>query len=344
MRTITLALIGFGHVGQAFARLLLKKSAELENLYGLRFLVTGIATARHGTAVSSGGILLTRALEQVARGLPLGPLSEQPTPGSIEDYIYSSNAEILIESIPVNHFTGQPALNYLKAGLNKGMHVITANKGPVAHGYHELTALAARSGKRFLFESAVMDGAPIFSLFRAGMPAVEVRGFTGILNSCTNFILCEMEAGATLEEAVVKAASIGLTETDALNDLQGWDAAIKIAALVNVIMGIPLKPQAVERAELTDITPEMIQEAASAGERWKLVCTARRQGNQLLEASIKPVRVGPGSRLYTINGSSSYIEFETDMLPGLGIVESDPGPETTAYGLLADLINAVRGM
>ncbi len=108
-------------------------------------------------------------------------------------------------------------------------------------------------------------------------------------------------------------------------------------------MGTPLKPQHVDRQGIRSITPEMIQQAAREGKRWKLICEARREGDNLI-SRVRPTMVSAGSPLYAINGTSSFVQFHTDMLPGLGILESDPGPETTAYGLLADLINALRGM
>jgi len=147
----------------------------------------------------------------------------------------------------------------------------------------------------------------------------------------------------TLDEAIVEGQKIGITETDPSADIDGWDAAIKVAALTTVLMGIPLKPQQVDRTGIREVTPEMIKKAQKAGERWKLVCTARRDGARLLEASVKPARVSAGSPLYSIEGTSSYVEFKLDVLPGLGIVEGNPGPDTTAYGMLADLINTQRG-
>ncbi|HZW05128.1 MAG TPA: homoserine dehydrogenase [Anaerolineaceae bacterium] len=344
MRTVSLVMIGFGNVGQAFARLILRKSNEIEARYGLSFLVTGIATGRHGIAVNSGGINLRRALELAEKGLPLNTLNEQLPPMDIYDFIYSSGAEVLFENTPVNPYNGQPSIDFLKAGLQKGMHVITANKGPVAHAYSELRELAATRGKRFLFESTVLDGAPVFSLFRACLPAVDLHGFHGILNSCTNLLLTEMERGQSFEQAVAYAQSIGIAETDPSADVDGWDAAVKVSALVNVLMGVPLKPQQVKRTGIREISPEMIAEAKSAGERWKLVCTARQANGRLLEATVEPQRIGPDSPLYSISGTSSYVQFETDVLPGLGIVENNPGPETTAFGLLADLINAIRNV
>lgn len=343
MKQIALAMVGFGNVGQAFARLLMQKEKMLADQFGLIFMVTGIITGRHGGAVSSGGVNLTRALEIIGRGQSLDILSEQPAPQRTTDFLYASSAEIMIETSPVNHHTGQPAIDHIKAAINKGMHVVTANKGPIVHAYHELTSLAAAQSKRFLFESAVMDGAPIFSLFRGPLPAVELEGFEGILNSCTNFILGLMAEGSTFDQAVNQAQSIGIAETDPSADIDGWDAAIKVAALVTVLAGIPLKPQQVDRTGIREITPEMIAEAQTAGERWKLVCTARRKGEQLLEASVKPQRVSPGSAMYAVNGTSSYVEFKLDVLPGLGIVENNPGPDTTAYGLLADVLNVLRG-
>jgi len=343
-RMVSLVLVGFGNVGRAVARLLLQKNSELKSKYGLDVQVNGIITGKHGSAIDPAGISLTRALELAESGMPLDTLSSNPPPADPVEFIYACPADVMLESIPVNHHTGEPALTYLRTGIHKGMHAITANKGPVVHGYAELTTLAASRNRRFLFESAVMDGAPIFSLFRGSLPAVQVTGFQGILNSCTNLLLGMLEDGKTLEEAIAHGQSIGITETDPSADIDGWDAAIKIAALSTVIMGIPLKPQQVDREGIRSVTPEMIAEAHQAGERWKLVCTARREGPRLLEASVRPQRIPPTSPLYAINGTSSYVQFATDVLPGLGIVESNPGPETTAYGMLADLINIYRGV
>lgn len=343
MRQISLAMIGFGNVGQAFARLLLRKEPELADHFGINLIVTGILTGRHGAALSTGGINLTRALEVIGRGQSLDILSEMPAPKRPAEFLFSASAEALIESTPVNHLSGQPAIDHIKAALEKGMHAITANKGPVVHAHAELTQLASARGKRFLFESAVMDGAPIFSLFRGPLPLVDLEGFHGILNSCTNYLLELMEQGLPFEEAVKQAQMIGITETDPSADIEGWDAAIKVAALVTVLMGIPLKPQQVDRTGILGITPEEILQARENGERWKLVCTARRRGKILLEASVTPQRVSPASPLYAVNGTSSYVEFKLDVLPGLGIMENNPGPDTTAYGLLADLLNAIRG-
>jgi homoserine dehydrogenase len=338
-----LVLVGFGNVGRAFARLILRKRETLAQQFDIALRVTGIITGRHGQAIDPRGIDLERALTLAEQGQALDVLSSLPAPTDVFDFIRACPGDVLFENTPVNHYTGRPAVDYLRAALEKGMHAITANKGPVVHAYNELTALAAQKGRRFLFESAVMDGAPIFSLFRGPLPVADLLGFTGILNSCTNLLIGLMEQGQSFDAAVRYAQSIGITETDPSADIDGWDAAIKVAALSTVLMGVPLKPQEVEREGIRAITPAMINEACAAGERWKLVCSAKREGGRVV-GRVTPQRVGSSSPLYSIEGTSSYVQFALDVLPGLGIVESNPGPETTAYGLLADLINALRGM
>lgn len=340
MSHYNLALLGFGNVGQAFVRLLLKKRSDLEEQYGITFAVTGIFTARHGSAIDTMGIDLERALSLGARKESQDGLSILPPPADPLDFIRRSGAHVLFENTPVNYQTGQPAVEYLRTALELGMHAITANKGPVVHAYRELTELAAAHDHKFYFESAVMDGAPIFSLFREALPAAQLRSFRGILNSTTNLILSRMEAGEGFDQAVAYAQSIGIAETDPSGDIDGWDAAIKVAALATVLMGIPLKPEQVERKGIREIIPEKIAEAHAQGKRWKLVCRAERRGNDI-HASVNPEMVAPDSSLYNIEGTTSIVQFHTDVLGPLSVIGQDPGPHTTAYALLADFINAV---
>jgi homoserine dehydrogenase len=248
---------------------------------------------------------------------------------------------VLFENTPVNYETGQPAVDHLRTALELGMHAITANKGPVVHAYRSLTELAESRGRKFYFESAVMDGAPVFSLFRETLPAARLQRFRGVLNSTTNLILTRMEAGESFDQAVAYAQSIGIAETDPSGDVDGWDAAVKVAALSTVLMGAPLKPAEVDRQGIRSITQAEIAQAREQGKRWKLVCTAERAGERV-KGRVAPEMVAPGTPLYNVDGTTSIIQFETDVLGLLSVVETDPGPNTTAYGLLADFINAVR--
>ena len=340
MREIRLALVGFGNVGQAFARLIMEKKQELEADYDFTPIVTGIITSRHASCINPAGINLEQALSLISHGRPLVELDTFGFSGDTLEFIHSCPADVMVETTPVNPISGQPALSHLRHALEHGMHIITANNGPVVYGYHELMELAARQRLGFRFESAVMDGAPIFSLFRYSLRGARLLGFSGILNSCTNLLLERMGQGETLEEAIAYGASIGITETDPSNDVDGWDAAIKVAALSTVLMDHPLTPVEIDREGIRGITREMIAEAEAAGERWKLVCKAYWQDGNFI-ARVQPERVGPGSPLYSVGGTSSFVNFELDVLPGLGVLESNPSPKTTAFGMLADLIDLV---
>ena len=337
-----LALLGFGNVGQALARLLLRKQAELQSRYDLTFRVTGIATGHHGWALDPAGIDLERALAAMAEGGDALPTLTALSPsGNAFDFIQHSEADVLFENTPVNYVSGQPATEHLRTALKLGMHAITANKGPVVHAYRQLTDLAATQGRKFYFESAVMDGAPIFSLFRQALPAAQLRTFRGVLNSTTNLILTRMESGESFEQAVAYAQAIGIAETDPSGDIDGWDAAVKVAALATVLMDFPLLPSQVKRQGIRDITPQEIQRARQDDKRWKLICSAERTGDSL-QARVQPEMVHVSSPFYQIMGTTSLIQFETDVLGSLTLIETNPGPETTAYGLLADFLNAVR--
>src|SRR6476660_6124101 len=281
-----LALIGFGNVARALARLLLRKQDLLKSQYDISFSFTGISTGRHGFAVNPNGLDIQRALELVESGESIFALSTFDVQDSIA-VIKHSNADVMFENSPVNTQTGQPALDHIRTALELGMHTITANKGPVVHGYRELTALAKSKGRTFSFESTVLGGSPVFSVFRETFPLAELSSFKGILNATTNIILSRMENGESYEEAVKYCQSVGVAETDPTNDVDGWDAAIKVAALVTVLMNTPFTPQQVNPAGIRGITPEMIVKARAEGKRYKLVCSAEKV-EDTVSASVGP--------------------------------------------------------
>ena len=242
MKEISFCLIGFGNVAKAFARLILRKEDELREKYGVSFRVTAIATGSHGRAINPKGLDLEQALKLADNGKSLDELSTIKSPATIEEFIKASGADFLLENSPVNYQTGEPAISHVRCALENDMHVASANKGPVVHAYHELKELAAKHNRRYLFESAVMDGAPIFSVFREALPASNLFAVEGIFNSCTNLLIELMEEGSTFDEAVTYAQSIGIAETDPSGDIDGWDAAIKVAAHgITVLMNTPFK-------------------------------------------------------------------------------------------------------
>ena len=341
-----LALIGFGNVARALVRLLQRKQEILTSKYDITFSFTGISTGRHGFAVNPTGLDIEKALSLVESGQTISPLSTLQVQDSLA-VIRHSNADVMFENSPVNHATGQPAIDHCRAALENNMHAITANKGTVVHGYRELTALAESKGKKYRFESTVLGGAPVFSVFREAFPTADLISFQGILNSTTNVILSRMSRGESFDEAVKYCQGIGIAETDPSNDIDGWDAAIKVAALVTVLMDTPFTPQQVERSGIRGITSEMIAKAKAEGKRYKLVCSAERVGDEAT-ARVAPELLSALSPLYGMEDSTTGLSFRTDVLGDYSIIESEregmiPGPEPTAYGLLADFVNAIKG-
>jgi homoserine dehydrogenase len=169
------------------------------------------------------------------------------------------------------------------------------------------------------------------------MPAIHLQGFHGILNSTTNVILSEMEQGLSFDEALKKAQALGVAETDASHDIDGWDAAVKTAALITVLMDIPVRLEEIEREGIRDLTPQALHNAKRDGWPFKLVCRATRTLSGV-KASVRTEKVLSTQPMARIAGTSSYVYFETDIFPGLAITEDNPGLYATAYGLLADFV------
>src|SRR5262249_22893099 len=141
--------------------------------------------------------------------------------------IRETPADVVLELTPLNPQSGQPAIDYIRAALESGKHVVTANKGPIAYAYRELRALAGERRLALRFEPAAMEATPLFGRAEATLPASHITSFRGLLNSTSNYVLGRMAVGDTLEAAVAGAQRAGIAEADSSNDLEGWDAAVK---------------------------------------------------------------------------------------------------------------------
>ena len=338
MKTYNLCLLGFGNVNRTLVELLRLKDADLRERHGIGWRITGVASRRIGWLAHPEGFdseslcgADTLVREKLASAQKLADL---------HSWLDAARPDVVFEATSLDVETGQPAIAHIRAALEHGAHAITANKGPIVYAFRELRDLAAKSGREFLFESTVMDGVPIFSMFRNTLPAVEVKGLRGILNSTTNVILTGMEQGLSFDDALRQAQSLGVAETNADYDIDGWDAAVKVAALVNVVMDVPLRPQEVKREGIRGLSGYQVRAAQKAGTPYKVLCRARRTGNSV-RASVGPEQVPLGDSFALVSGTSSIIQFETDIFPGLTITEENPGLYATAYGMLADLVRAV---
>jgi homoserine dehydrogenase len=353
-----LILVGFGNVARRFVRLLEERAAELRRDHGLEPRVVAIVTARHGVARNMGGLDVARALDLAERGQSLAPLdvpaaeahSSTPPASGVEAIRRIARAArlsgstrplVVVETTVLDVAAGQPAIDHVRAGLGEGAHVITANKGPVAFAYAELDALARAKGRAFLFEGAVMDGIPIFNLVRETLPAVRIAGFSGVVNSTTNFIITAMEGGRAFPEALAEMQAAGIAEADASLDVDGWDAAAKAAALANVLLGARITPWQVERSGIGRLTGEEVRLAVARGKRLKLVARGKRhEGGGGVRVGVEEV---PADHLFaTLAGQQNAIVVQTDLLGEFSIVQLGGGLTQTAYALVSDLVAVAR--
>jgi homoserine dehydrogenase len=317
-------------------RLLISKETELRRRYDLRWRLTGVATRRNGWVADPDGLNPIAILN----GHFPAAHPQSSAPRNLREWLEKSRADVLFEASSLDPQTGQPATDHLKAALEMGAHAITANKGPIVHAFAELKALAREKNKQFLYEATVMDGVPIFSMFPMGLPAADLYGFTGVLNSTTNVVLTEIEKGRSFDEAVKRAQAMGIAETDPSADLDGWDAAVKVAALTIVLMGVPVKLEQIQRIGIRELSEEKIRSVRASGMRYKLVCRAERRGTGV-HCTVQPELLLASDPLANLEGSSSAIRFDLDVF-GLSLVEHNPGIEATGYGMLADFVRAAQ--
>jgi homoserine dehydrogenase len=335
MKNFNLCLLGFGNVGRALARLLVEKRDELRDEFGIEWRVTGLASRRMGWLVAPEGFSESALTSGIVH------LPPPPDPSDIREWLAAARCDALFELTPLEPLTGEPAVSHVRAGLEHGAHVVTANKGPIVHAYRELSELARARARRFLYEATVID-CPVFSLFRGSLPAARLLSFEGVLNSTTNVILEEIAAGRAFDEGVRRAQELGIAETDPTHDVEGWDSVVKACALANVLMGAELKLEEVGREGIRGLKDEDVRSAHADGRPFRLVSRGRRDEHGRVKASVRPEQVSPRGPFAAVRGTTLAIHYELDVLPGLTVVAHDPDLKSTAYGLLADFINAVR--
>jgi len=333
MKQYRLCFLGFGNVGRALARLFVAKSRELRDNYAVEWKITGVATRRMGWLTHDEGFDVDALLAGDNNG---------DRQSGINEWLEKARPDFVFETTSLNPESGQPAIDYMKASLRSGAHVITANKAPIVYAYDELANLARENDRHFRFESTVLDSAPVFSLFRETLPLAKVRSLSAVFNSTTNVILETMETGRSFAEGVKMAQELGVAETDPTHDIEGWDSIMKICALARVILKTPLAPSDVRREGIRELQVSTLQAARSEGKPYKLLSRVKLNEDGSVSASVRPEQVPLTDPLGSVRGTSLAVHFELDMIPGLTIVSHRPNLQSTAYGLLADFVNTVR--
>jgi homoserine dehydrogenase len=341
MRNIRLAIVGFGVVGQGLAELLHTKKEFLRQQFDLSVSLVGVANARSGFIYKEDGLDIPLLLEITATRQPL---TQHP---NIQHWEYAleglqaTQADILAEATGTNLRDAEPGLSHIRAALTKSMHVITANKGPVALDAIELLALAHQQRVQLRMESTVMAGTPVLSTISQGLAGSRVRTVRGILNGTTNYILTAMAQGRAYEEVLKEAQAQGYAEADPTADVEGYDAVAKVLILAALAFGHSLKPDQVTRQGITAITKEQMQRAVHNNARIKLIASlhvASELGDTPLEARVEPIELPLIDPLARVDGVMNAITLQTDTLSSITIIGPGAGRLETGLGLLSDLI------
>jgi homoserine dehydrogenase len=340
-----LALVGLGNVGRRFARLIEERRDWLSLDYDLECRVVGVSTKHHGALFRESGLDAVALAVGIENGHPIlnDPSAEAADSFDVIRRLARSDApvKVVIETTTLDIAAGQPAIDHVRAALDSGCHVVTANKGPAAFAYEELDALAIDRNLSFLFEGAVMDGVPVFNLVRETLPAVQIIGFRGVINSTTNHILSALEDGESFDAALQRMQAEGIAEADPSLDVDGWDAAAKTSALANVLMRARMTPQAVEREGIGPATARIAMAAKARGARVRLIASAR-QGPGGVMTSVRPVELPENDLLAGLRGMANAIVLQTDLLGSIAICQLSGSLTQTAYALLTDLITIRR--
>ena len=308
-------------MGRALARLLQRQRAAYP------FQIVGIHTARHGTAYDDAGL----------------PIDAQfgPPAASIDEFLDCAKSEIVVEITTLNPATGEPALSYIRAAFAHGRHVVTANKGPIAHAYASLRDQARAANLQFRFESTVMDGVPVFNSVRNNLPGVKVLGFAGALNSTSKVVIAAMRDGKSMQDGIEAARRLGITEADSTYDLDGWDSAAKAAALANVLMDARVTPIDVDRRGIARLTPERVLDLAKSRKTVCLISRARTTPSGI-RLRVRAEVLDDTDPLAAAEGTSNLLLLHTDLMGTIGFMGISSGIDQTAYGVFSDIVDIAR--
>ncbi len=323
-------IIGFGFIGRELIRTLNEKMEVLKSV-DRNFKVIGVSTSK-GYVYDKNGLDLERLsrLREISReyeGFKAG--------GSTLELIEESGADLMVEATPTNIKDGEPGLTFIKYALEKGIHVVTPNKGPLVVAFKELKQLAEKNSCIFLYEATVAGAVPVFSLVRDCLRGDKVVRISGILNGTTNYILSRMYFEETsFEIALKEAQERGITERDPSYDVDGIDAACKIVILANAIMRRDVMLKDVKITGIRRVTQEAVALAKKSDFAIKLVGTVDRN----LEVAPKLV---PINHPLCVHGTLNAVHLETDLAKEITLIGYGAGKETVS-AILNDMLTVLK--
>lgn len=328
-----LTLIGFGAVGRGFAAVLRDKADDLRARHGFDASIVGVVTGSRGSLYHADGLDMNALLAID------GDFANYPDCAgllrnlSAADMLSPGKADAMVEVSPTDLDTAQPALDTCLRALDAGIHVVLANKGPVALRLADLQERADANGVQLRYEATVMAGTPTMQLAQEALSHCEIRGARGILNGTTNYMLTQMEGGASYDAVLAKAQALGYAETDPSGDVDGWDAAGKLLILANALFGGGMNMDDLAVSGISGITADDIESARENGQRYKLIAQATADGG-----SVQAMRLPLDDPLAGVGATTNAITLETDLLGEITLVGAGAGGRETGAALLADLL------
>jgi homoserine dehydrogenase len=340
-RSVRLLLIGLGNVGRRVLELLVQKRAVLSERFGLSLILVGAADSS-GAAVQSAGLDAQEIVRLKTTGLGVAEYAGAGRPGSTAlEVVETVSADILLEAAPANLKDGQPGLACIATALDRGMHVVTADKAPLVLAYPSLQNLAQEHNVQLRFSATVGGGLPAVNIGRRDLGPATIERLEGILNLTTNYILTRMAEGQSYTEALAQAQAAGHAETDPRLDVDGWDAASKLVILAHSVLGYPATLEDVEREGITHLTGDKLRQAAAAGNCIKPVASAEKEGDNY-RLRVGPIALPTEHPLAMLGAEQMGIVYHTDINGQIAasVVEETPLP--TAAAMLRDVVEILE--
>jgi homoserine dehydrogenase len=323
-------VVGFGVVGQSFAKLLLSRSADLYSQHGIKPRIVACIDNK-GSAVAPAGLDLQRLLDAKKIKGTVGAYENggRFTPLQV---IENVDAEVVLECSPTNLTDGEPGTSHIITAMKTGKHVISVNKGPLALAFPSLIELANYNGVMLRFSGTVGGGTPILEFAKRCLKGDRITSFKGILNGTTNYILSKMDEGLTYDSALQDAAKKGYAEANPSLDVDGFDAAAKLVIMANWVMGMKVTMKDVKRTGITKVTASDVKKAAQHGNAIKLIaaCDSRK-------LDVAPTEVAKTDPI-CVNGTLNAVTFSSEHSGQQTIIGRGAGGMETASAVLRDLI------
>jgi len=337
VKRVGLALVGLGNVGRRFLRLLIERDDTLREKYGLAFSVHCVVDSS-GVAVSDDGFDLAHLLEHKGCGLKLRELREFDEGLTLAVALDSVQCDILLEASPVDLNTGNPGLSNCRTALDHGLHLVLANKAPLALAQAELDRLAADVDVGILYSATFCGGLPVLNMVRRDMVCGKILGFRGIFNATTNFILEEMLKGRGYADALRETQERGIAEADPSIDVGGWDTAAKLVIAANSTAGTMITLADVSVSGIENVQPDRLQQCRREGSVLKLLATAERIDDDW-RFRVEPTPVPIASFLGTCSGWEMAVEIQSDIYGKSFHKLREREPVPTAASMLRDAVH-----